>query len=239
MHAKLSDFHPITSHTLGPSTSFSSPPATLVTSEDGINYRHTYVAVQSAPDVKDNEARRVIWSWKEDAFGDSQSHKKTSFVVSNVILPLKCLFIQGSQLPYEVLHIANIQALHSNMLFISGKGELVHTDLDFNILNSWSPKDDTQMLIKLFTFPYRNCLFVSQSNIPPNGTILVMFLSHQEGVQIRLFGFGAEGKMVILDPKEVQVEDSQVIDISCGASGHMSIICTFNFCYFDFVSDSV
>lgn len=83
---KLSDLHPVSSQTLGPSTSFQSCPAALAYSEGEKNFRRTFVAIQCSPEVSKDDEGRVVWSWKEDMSGDiGSSPEKTSYTVSTEV----------------------------------------------------------------------------------------------------------------------------------------------------------
>ncbi len=72
----------MSSRTFGPSTSFASGPAVVISTEGETNTRRTFVALYSAQGLKKEEADRVIWAWSEPVSGDtSSSNDKTSVQV--------------------------------------------------------------------------------------------------------------------------------------------------------------
>jgi hypothetical protein len=86
---KLSTLHPVISHTLGPSTSFSCPSVTLSVIEGQQNIYTTYSAIASSADVTLEECGRTIWAWRENLsspIGDRASQKKKAAVVGHSLL---------------------------------------------------------------------------------------------------------------------------------------------------------
>lgn len=78
---KVADLHPIISHTLGPSTSFSCPPLTISTST---NVSKTYAVIAASPELSSpGDANRTIWMWEDDlSLREKQKEKRRKTVVS-------------------------------------------------------------------------------------------------------------------------------------------------------------
>ncbi|THH11741.1 hypothetical protein EW145_g480 [Phellinidium pouzarii] len=203
----LADLHPVSSHTLGPSTRFASAPATLVTSEDGKSFRRTYVAIQEAQDIGAQDAGKVIWSWKEEINGEiGSSQDKNSCILA-----------------HDAAYILVPQNLNS-VITVSRNGRLTFADLDLNMLKSWSPNIDAHTITNLFAFPRLDCSFIS-AGVPPIGTVLIVFTTQGKELFVQIIALGREGEIVALSPQTIPVESSEnVIDISCDASGHLSIL---------------
>ncbi|KAH8118420.1 hypothetical protein DFH11DRAFT_1839063 [Phellopilus nigrolimitatus] len=203
----LADLHPISSHTLGPSTSFASAPATVVAVEDEKSFRRTYVTIQCSQEAKAEDAGKIIWSWKEEIsrdIGSSQDKRSTT-------------------LPHEAAYVLAPQNLDS-VLVVARNGRLTQTDPDLNVLNSWAPQDALQTVVKLFAFARRDCQFIS-GGVPPNGVVLLMFVTRGEDLFVQIIAFGHEREMVVLEPLIIPIESvDDIVDVSCDASGHASIL---------------
>lgn len=62
---QVSSLHPVVSHTLGPSTSFSSPAISRNTDTHTV----TYAVPETSPDLDSDEAGRTVWMRKRDLNG--------------------------------------------------------------------------------------------------------------------------------------------------------------------------
>ncbi|EJD01356.1 uncharacterized protein FOMMEDRAFT_147908 [Fomitiporia mediterranea MF3/22] len=204
---ELGDLHPVSSHALGPSTSFASSPVTQTCSEGEGSVRWTYAAIQSAQDLKKEDSGRVVWAWKEQVAGDvGSSQDKLS-----------------TKLSHDVSHLVALRELNS-IVAVSGTGSFTRLDLDLNVKNSWSPENDSRRLIKLFEFPRRDCRFIPGEN-QPNGSVLVVFVEDNANIFLQSFVLGPEEEMSISDPLELPLENAKdIIDISCSSVGNMSIL---------------
>ncbi|PPQ94798.1 hypothetical protein CVT25_007435 [Psilocybe cyanescens] len=76
-----SDLHPVTSQTLGPSTSFSCPPLTLPSSS---NYpSRTYAVISASPELSSaGDGERTLWVWHGDASKSKQKEKQSKIILS-------------------------------------------------------------------------------------------------------------------------------------------------------------
>ncbi|KAI5123385.1 hypothetical protein M0805_006093 [Coniferiporia weirii] len=203
----LAELHPISSHTLGPSTSFASAPATLIVTEDGKSFRRTYVAVQAAQDVNPKDAGKVIWSWKEEINGEiGSSQDRQSFT-----------------LPHDVSYMVASQDSQF-MVAVAPNGQLTQLDLNLNVLNGWSPGTDSQEVLKLFVFSRRDCCFFS-GDFLPDDTVLMMFTTREKELLVRIIIFGQGEGATALEPQSISVEGvDKIADVSCDASGHFTVL---------------
>jgi hypothetical protein len=81
---QVSTLHPVASHTLGPSTTFSCPAVTQNTVQGGDNIFTTYAAVEGSSDLSTEDSGRTIWMWRENlssSLAERASQKKHSTVV--------------------------------------------------------------------------------------------------------------------------------------------------------------
>ena len=93
MYLQLSDFHPVQSHTLGPSTSFSCPPLTVVSSSAGVPTRRTYAAMQNGQGVTSEEEGKILWQWStplDDTTGASGEKRSSSVSFCHLMLLASC-----------------------------------------------------------------------------------------------------------------------------------------------------
>lgn len=81
---QVSTLHPVASHTLGPSTTFSCPAVTRNIVQGTDNIFTTYAAVEGSSDINAEDAGRTIWMWQENlssSLAERASQKKKSVVV--------------------------------------------------------------------------------------------------------------------------------------------------------------
>jgi len=81
---QVSTLHPVASHTLGPSTTFSCPAVTQKTTQGGDNIFTTYAAIEGSSDLGTEDGGRTIWMWQENlssSLAERASQKKKSAVV--------------------------------------------------------------------------------------------------------------------------------------------------------------
>ena len=80
----MSTLHPVASHILGPSTTFSCPAVTQKAVQGTDHIFTTYAAVEGSSDLSAENSGRTIWMWRENlssSLTERASQKKTSAVV--------------------------------------------------------------------------------------------------------------------------------------------------------------
>ncbi|KAJ7118777.1 hypothetical protein C8R44DRAFT_853923 [Mycena epipterygia] len=203
----LSTLHPVISHTLGPSTSFSCPSVTLGVPEGQQNICATYSAIASSTDVTLEDCGRTIWVWRENlssTVGDRASQKKKAAVM-----------------PHHISEIYACNGLPQRLLVLSPAGDLTVVDADLKIRCTLpSPLSDATA-IRSFVFPRESGFFLPG----PPGSTAVVFLEHSKETttSIRIVDISGEEAREIGTSK-IPVESDQIVSVSCSSSGYLSIM---------------
>ncbi|KAJ7915522.1 hypothetical protein B0H13DRAFT_2454868 [Mycena leptocephala] len=159
----LSTLHPVISHTLGPSTSFSCPSVTLSVIEGQQNIYTTYSAIASSADVTLEECGRTIWAWRENLsspIGDRASQKKKAAVM-----------------PHHISEIYPCNGVPQRLLVLSPTGDLTVVDADLGIRGTVPPPPSSVTLLQSFVFSRESSPFLLG---PPGSTVLVLVEHSQD-----------------------------------------------------------
>ena len=145
--------------------------------------------------------------------------------VTNVSRSCSLLNFCRFQLPYDAEYL--IPELYSEALFVISKsGRVMNTNLELSTPYDYtSVRDEKQKVFKVFSFLQKNCEFALATGIPPNGTVIIIFTVNGKDLCFSVVGKNEEGKLVLLDDISIpDVDAEQLLDISCDASGHISIL---------------
>ncbi|KAF7353680.1 hypothetical protein MVEN_01052900 [Mycena venus] len=200
----LSTLHPVISHTLGPSTSFSCPSVTLGVAE---NICATYSAIASSTDLAADDCGRTVWMWRENLaspVGDRASQKKKAAVM-----------------PHQ---ISDIYACNGILLALSPAGDLTIVDTDLRIRGTVPPPSGNLTVSHSFVFSGESSPFLSG---PPGSTALVLLGHSQDGTtSIRILNVSGDHEGREIGSAQIPVKSDQIASVSCSSSGYLSIMAT-------------
>ncbi|KAJ7632117.1 hypothetical protein FB45DRAFT_1057259 [Roridomyces roridus] len=199
----LSTLHPVISHTLGPSTTFSCPSVTVGLEED---LCATYAAIASSPDVAPENSGRTIHVWRESlaTVGDRASQKK-----------------KASVMPHYISEIYAPRGLPQRLLLLSPTGDVTVVDEDLAIRSTLPPPPTTVATLQTFAFPRDTTSFLPG---PPGTTAIVLLETLQDAsTSIRVLSIsGDEGKD--LGSCKLPLETEGITTAACSSSGFLSVL---------------
>ncbi|KDQ08863.1 hypothetical protein BOTBODRAFT_191478 [Botryobasidium botryosum FD-172 SS1] len=203
----LSTLNPVLSHTLGPSTTFSCPAVTSVSQDkkSGKEVLITYAVVEAAPEVKEDEAGRTAWIWRETS-SSNLSQKKRS-----ITLPER---VQALHLP---------TAKPSSPILISPSGGITSAAVDLTILSTLPAPDSASVVAKSWVFAPSTC----SSFTPPGsrGFAVVVILSKVErALRLRVVKVADKGEMIKCGEVTVDTDTDDIADASFDSSGQLSVM---------------
>ncbi|KAJ3756420.1 hypothetical protein EV360DRAFT_47995 [Lentinula raphanica] len=199
----LSTLHPIISHTLGPTTTFSCPSVTHSQSQ-GVNHIcTTYAAISSSPDISENEQNRTIWMWKEDL---------SSSVVDRAAQKKKTV-----ALPHQIsgMYIDEEQRL----VVTSQEGDVTVLRGDLQVRATYALQSE---VVKTYVFSTKNCTFAKPG--PSTTTIIVSIVSSDSNVRIRILALDSEDQFHELGNIELPVQAKAISDVSFNETGFFSVL---------------
>ncbi|KAJ7221708.1 hypothetical protein GGX14DRAFT_670888 [Mycena pura] len=149
--------HPVISHTLGPSTNFSSASVSIFEAQE--NTCATYSGIASSADVAVEDCGRTLWMWRENLSspGDRTSQKKKAAVMPHFISDIYSCAPQ-------------------RLLLLSAAGDVTVVDADLNIRSTVSSPSTTAAVLQSFVFPKESISFYQMK---PGGLAIVNFPFNQ------------------------------------------------------------
>ncbi|OSX59323.1 hypothetical protein POSPLADRAFT_1075545 [Postia placenta MAD-698-R-SB12] len=210
---RLATLHPAISHTLGPSTTFSCPPVTRISTSEGLRTCTTYAVVESSPDIDKEDRGRTVWVWEEQLSGGVMSRDMSAKKRTAVM-------------PRPISHIHVPDELPGYLLLVDARGALGVADQDLNMHSTFDALDfdETVTLFRHFVFPRSSYSFVSNRELPSQGVLVVSFLRKDEGLSISVASIDQDGRVQKVGACPVPVGGPDVIDVSAGASGFISVL---------------
>ncbi|PPQ69895.1 hypothetical protein CVT26_014158 [Gymnopilus dilepis] len=202
----VSALHPVISHTLGPSTSFTCAPLTLPSSS---KTSRTYAAISSSPELSlAEEAGRTIWMWQDDTSNSKQKEKRR-----NVI------FSEGE----KAYALYACEDLPERILAVSNTGSV--TVMDANTLEVKATSDSNQStVIHTSLFPASTCSFSSSSK---GGALVMVSSGSSENTRLRIFAIDEADSISLTEENEISVDSEESISsVSCSRTGVLSILTT-------------
>ncbi|KAI0068609.1 hypothetical protein BV25DRAFT_1792127 [Artomyces pyxidatus] len=206
----VSDLHLMSSHALGPSTSFACPAVSRTVVENGVSVRKTYAAIASSSETKLEENGRAVWVWSDgpaDGSGGKSPEKRKAVVVS---------------LPHRVRAIYTTEDVPGHILFISTQGGLTVTDADLNAQSTQPYPHSDSILFKAIVFSRSSASFTPAHSSPPLFTV-VTFVVVGTQTRISVSVIGEDGVATVLDDI-LPIGDKKLADVSCSSSGHVSLL---------------
>ncbi|TFK94274.1 hypothetical protein K466DRAFT_476809 [Polyporus arcularius HHB13444] len=208
-----STLHPAASHTLGPSTSFSCPPAMRTSqAKGGIRTCTTYAVLESGPDVQLEGKGKTVLAWEEHLAGgmstSTESEKKKRVATA----------------PHAVAHIYAPDYLPSYIVLVSATGEVSVADEELQVQRTCTPHNhQPSTLVKHFLFPAASCSFLPSHTTAPYSAVSVSFLRSGDVLRLDVVGI-AEENVNLLGECVVPTDETDILDISCSDDGFISIL---------------
>ncbi|KAI0722363.1 hypothetical protein C8T65DRAFT_704869 [Cerioporus squamosus] len=208
-----STLHPAASHTLGPSTSFSCPPAMRTSqAKGGARTCTTYAVLESGPDVQPEGKGKTVLAWEEPLAGgmstSTESEKKKRVATA----------------PHPVAHIYAPDYLPSRIVLVSATGEVSVAEEELRVQRTCTPQNhQPSTLVKHFLFPAASCSFLPSHTTLPYTAVSVSFLRSGDVLRVNVVGV-AEENVNLLGECVVPTEETDILDISCSDAGFISIL---------------
>ncbi|KAJ7063545.1 hypothetical protein C8F01DRAFT_1133448 [Mycena amicta] len=192
----LATLHPVISHTLGPSTSFSCPSVSVLESYQ--NVLSTYSAIASSADVALDACGRTIWVWREDTSSTDRALQKKKAAV----------------LPHSISEI--FACTPRAILLSSPVGDWTLVDADLKTLCTL-PTTSTTL---------RSFVFASTFLPAYSGSTTVVSLEKSQGdsTSARVLVVLGETEMIQVGSCELPVKPDQITAASCSPSGYLTVL---------------
>ncbi|KAJ3806808.1 hypothetical protein F5876DRAFT_80319 [Lentinula aff. lateritia] len=204
----LSTLHPIISHTLGPTITFSCPSVTRSELQSANFVCTTYAAISSSPDISEEEKDHTIWMWKEglsSSVADRAAQRKKAVVLPHSI---SGLYIE-SELP-------------SRVLVTSSQGDLTVLHSDLQIRATRTSKYES---LKTFVLSRRNCTFLPPpGSVPSSAAIVISFITLNGNVRIQILAVDPEDQFHELGDIDLPIKSQSFCDVSFSGTGFFSVL---------------
>ncbi|KAG2013070.1 hypothetical protein CC2G_010007 [Coprinopsis cinerea AmutBmut pab1-1] len=204
----VSTLHPLVSHTLGPSTSFSCP---AITTETSPSYYSTYAVIESSPELRGaDEAGRVIWKWTQQPGSVSSvtdSQKKTSRVAVPTSQRIHSLHSDPT-LPKRILALtttATLLVLDAETLEEKAKTE--------------GSSEASSDALQVFVFPSGEC-----SLSPSTGVTVAIASSTEASLFLRILSIDEGDAFTVVGDFEFSHKHEQIAGVSFSNSGCLSVL---------------
>ncbi|RDB20161.1 hypothetical protein Hypma_012958 [Hypsizygus marmoreus] len=206
----VSTLHPVISHTLGPSTTFSCAAVTRNTVQGTDQICTTYAAIETSSDIGEDESGRTIWMWRENLSGpleDRAAQKKRSALIS-----------------HQISGLYTCDDLPSRLLAESSTADLTILDADLNVKNTWTQSQETQGIIRSFVFRGSSCSFLPSASAPSRAAIVVLVAASTNSTHVQVMSVDETDNFLGLGECSIPLKPDQISDLSCSSSGYMSLI---------------
>ncbi|PFH50149.1 hypothetical protein AMATHDRAFT_48133 [Amanita thiersii Skay4041] len=215
---QLSTLRPVISHTLGPSTTFASPPLTV--SDNKTHTHTTYAVIQSSSDLREGQLPgKTIWIWTENLSSSiadrAEAHKKKAAVT----------------VPHTIAGLYHLPELPRRVIVVSHTGEVSLLDADSMRVQTMLDRSSngTGSLVKTFVYPRVDCTFLSPNTTRQDGAVVVLALvdSKTNNVVLEAICITSEPKdnpFIFIGSCKTEFSISQITDFSCSTSGYVSIL---------------
>nr|GAT53704.1 predicted protein [Mycena chlorophos] len=195
----LATLHPVISHTLGPSTSFSCPSVSVADSQK--NVCTTYSVVASSADVELDACGRTIWVWREDTSStDRSSQKKKAAVV----------------IPHTVTDL--YACTSQNILLASPDGDWTLVDSDLKVRSTIPATTSSSATVKSFVFA--STFLPTYSG---NTTVVSLEKTADSSINLRLLVL-LDSELVEVGRCTLPIQADQIRTASCSPSGFLTVL---------------
>ncbi|KAL1670671.1 hypothetical protein GGF50DRAFT_109105 [Schizophyllum commune] len=203
----VSEIHPVTSHTFGPSTLFAGPSVARCAGSTC----STYAVVAASSDISADEGGRTIWKWDDDlsvSIPDaSSSSTKLSATVPHLV---------------STLHI--IEDCPSTLVAWSPSGHLSLLDNDLKIRTTRNPPSQKRTLVQASLFPSKPCVFVPSQVRHENDAIAVCLEGDGAATRARILAVRNDGDIADVADLEVPVAPADIASCSFGPTGFLTML---------------
>ncbi|KAH9855045.1 hypothetical protein C2E23DRAFT_867127 [Lenzites betulinus] len=209
-----STLHTAVSHTLGPSTAFSCPPASRTTRSGGGRVCTTYAVLETGPDVQPDGKGKTAVAWEETLSGgvmaaDSQGQKRKRVGVA----------------PHPVSHIYAPEYLPDHEVLVGPHGQLTVVDAELRTQHTFTPQiQQTSNLLKHFLFHSPTCSFLPPHSLSSSSAISVSFLRSGDVTRVSVVSVTEDGSLSSLGECSLPVDETDIADISFSSSGFISVL---------------
>ncbi|KAH6912477.1 hypothetical protein BKA70DRAFT_1530271 [Coprinopsis sp. MPI-PUGE-AT-0042] len=208
----ISTLHPLVSHTLGPSTSFSCPAITLETAAD---HYATYAVVDSSPDLASaNEAGRVVWKWDQkpgsvSSMTESQKKRLSKAIISP---------------PHRIHSLHSDPSLSNRILAFSTSGEIIVLDSDtLEQKSSTSASSEPISGVKrAFVFSSAKSSFATPAL--SGTTIVVAYITSLGLLQVTVVSLDNNDSFSDARTYQLPHNTERITGVSCSESGCFSVL---------------
>lgn len=205
----VSTLHPVASHTLGPSTTFSCPAVTQSTVNGADNIFTTYAAIEASSDLSAEDSGRTIWMWRENlssSLAERALQKKNSAVMPHLI---------------SGLHTS--EESPSRILVLSPQADLTILDADMCVKSTrMSPQGCS--VLQTFVFPRQSCGFAPTRSAPPRGAVVVLLTASGESTRVQIISVDDADNISESGGCPVSFKPNEIANASCSNTGYLSLL---------------
>ncbi|KAH6902835.1 hypothetical protein BKA70DRAFT_1374288 [Coprinopsis sp. MPI-PUGE-AT-0042] len=211
----ISTLHPLVSHTLGPSTSFSCPAITLETAAD---HYATYAVINSSPDLASaDEAGRVVWKWDQKPGSVSSMTESQKRPSKAIISP-----------PHRIHSLHSDPSLSNRILAFSTSGEIIVLDSDTleQKASTSASSEPISGVKRAFVFSSTKSSFATPS--ASGTTIVIAYITSLGLLQVTVVSLDNNDSFSDARTYQLPHNTEQITGVSCSESGCFSVLCTSN-----------
>ncbi|KAH9482205.1 hypothetical protein JR316_0004300 [Psilocybe cubensis] len=202
-----SDLHPVTSQTLGPSTSFSCPPLTLPSSSN--HPSRTYAIISTSPELaSSDDGGRTLWVWSDDASKSKQKAKQSKVILSK---------------DHPAFGIYASTELPERLIALSTNGEVAVVDAESLEVKSSIQQSTLSNVIHATVLPASTSPFGRGLN----GSILVVASAgSSKNTHLRILAIDEADSISQEQEHELSIDSESIVNLSCSETGILSVLCT-------------
>ncbi|TFK43898.1 hypothetical protein BDQ12DRAFT_623122 [Crucibulum laeve] len=201
----VSTLHPVISHTLGPSSRFSCPAITTISSSNAAQTCTTYCVPSAASDIPTSEAGRTIWAWTEDLSSSLADRARQTKKVAVIPHPIEGLYTTGE--------------LPDRLAILSPKGDVTVVDEQLAIKVSRN-SEEGQDILKAYVLERSTCTFLETRN---PGMLLGLVSDAAAKVKLQILTV-AEDVIEQVGECDVPISKDQISCTSISSSGCFSVL---------------
>ncbi|OBZ70519.1 hypothetical protein A0H81_09230 [Grifola frondosa] len=207
----LETLHTAISHPLA-SAAFSCPAATRTTHANGIQMYHVrrHGLSRGSQSRRAREVRLERSKLSGGVVSVKSQQKKTTALISH---PVSYIYTPED---------------FSERVILVGPNDITVTDAQLKELGKASlqiPDGPVVPFLKHFVFPRKSCTFVpSQEAIPEEGIVSVAFMGDKDVARVLAHVIDREGSIQSVGVSPIPLKQTDIIDISCSASGFFSVL---------------
>ncbi|KAL1757337.1 hypothetical protein FB107DRAFT_209680 [Schizophyllum commune] len=203
----VSEIHPVTSHTFGPSTLFAGP--SVARCAEGTC--STYAVVAASSDISADEGGRTIWKWDDDLSGSIPDASSSSTKLSATV-------------PHLVSTLHLIEECPSTLFAWSPSGHLSLLDNELKMRTTRNPPSQKRTLVQASLFPAKSCVFVPSQIRHENDAIAMCLEGDGAATRARILAVRNDGDIADVADLEVPVAPADIASCSIGPTGFLTIL---------------